>query len=312
MKHISIEIIQKCPNKCIYCSSLSCEDSKHIISINKLKEIVDSAKKLNAYMISLSGGEPFEHGGLLEIVEYIKSKSIKVYVYTSGIMTKQGKAGSLDKDLLRRLAEIKVDKLIFNLPAISEDTYNKIMNTNGYQKFVIESIKKSKELGIYTEIHFVTNKLNIHDIENVVQFINAEGIDKISFLRLVLHGRALENRDILYLDKDSIEMLKIKLNKIKGSNIRIGVPLQLRTNEGCYAVKDKLCIRYDGLVFGCETFKYIDIYDANGNLVLPDSIYDRKLDDIYLDSKHLKLEKEFIENKLRHSSRHENCPVQCM
>ena len=66
MKHISIEIIQKCPNKCIYCSSLSCEDSKHIISINKLKEIVDSAKKLNAYLISISGGEPFEHGGLLD------------------------------------------------------------------------------------------------------------------------------------------------------------------------------------------------------------------------------------------------------
>lgn len=310
MRQISIEIIQKCPNNCLYCSSFSNKDSKYKICTEKVKEVINSAKCLDTQVISISGGEPFKHEGLLEIVKYAKEKGIEVYIYTSGIIDNKGQISSLDEGLLRNLHEVKVDKLIFNLPAIDEKIYNKIMNTKGHQKFVLESIKKSKETEIFTELHFVPNRLNICDIEGVLKFASATRIDKVSFIRLVLHGRALENKDKLMLSDEQEEALKDKLHDLVSDKVRVGIPLQLDKEEGCYAVRDKLCIRYDGRVFGCETFKYINLCNDKRDIVLPDSIYDRRLDEIYFDSKHLKLEKEFIRKQLEICNCNEKCPVQ--
>ena len=85
MKQISIEIIHKCPNKCLHCSSYSDITRTMKLSTDKILSIIDSAKKLNTEIISISGGEPFLHEGLVEIVQYAKMQGLKVYIYTSGI-----------------------------------------------------------------------------------------------------------------------------------------------------------------------------------------------------------------------------------
>ena len=106
---------------------------------------------------------------------------------------------------------------------------------------------------------------------------------------LVPHGRAANNTGELVLDADENEKLKLKLEAINNNKIRIGIPLQREGSDCCcYAGKNKLCIRYDGKVFGCETFKYIQLSDENNRIVKPDSIYNKSLEDIYYHSEYLK------------------------
>ena len=38
LKEISIEVIRKCPNRCLHCSSCSNENCSEIISFDKFKE----------------------------------------------------------------------------------------------------------------------------------------------------------------------------------------------------------------------------------------------------------------------------------
>ncbi len=57
-------------------------------------------------------------------------------------------ACAIESDKLEQLKKLGVDKLIFDLPAIDEVIYNEFMGTEGYQKFVLESISKSKKVGI--------------------------------------------------------------------------------------------------------------------------------------------------------------------
>lgn len=54
MKQISIEIIHKCPNQCLHCSS--CSDINCILQIDtkKVKSIIDSASNLNTEILSIS------------------------------------------------------------------------------------------------------------------------------------------------------------------------------------------------------------------------------------------------------------------
>ena len=171
MKQISIEIIHKCPNRCFHCSSNSDINCTLKIETAEVKKIINSASKLNTEVLSISGGEPFLHDGLLEIVHYAKSKGIKVYIYTSGIILNiAGRVDSIQQELLQQLYSVAVDKIIFDLPAINEAIYNKFMGTSGYQKFVFESINKAQNIGICTEIHFVPTKINLDEIDNIVKF----------------------------------------------------------------------------------------------------------------------------------------------
>ena len=171
MKQISVEIIHKCPNRCLHCSSYSDINCTLKIETEEVKKIIDSASKLNTEVLSISGGEPFLHEGLLEIVRYAKEKGIMVYVYTSGIMLNNaGGVESIRQELLQKLHSLAVDKIIFDLPAMNEIIYNKFMGTVGYQKFVFDSIYKTQNVGIYTEIHFVPTKINVGEIESILEF----------------------------------------------------------------------------------------------------------------------------------------------
>ena len=98
------------------------------------------------------------------------------------------------------------------------------MGTSGYQKFVFESINKAQNIGICTEIHFVPTKINLDEIDNIVKFAERAGVNKVSFLGLVPHGRAANNTEELVLDADENEKLKLKLEAINNNKIRIGIP----------------------------------------------------------------------------------------
>ena len=47
MKQISIEIIHKCPNRCLHCSSYSDITRTMKLNTDKILNIIDSAKELN-------------------------------------------------------------------------------------------------------------------------------------------------------------------------------------------------------------------------------------------------------------------------
>lgn len=108
-------------------------------------------------------------------------------------------------------------------------------------------------------VKFVPNRLNWNQIEETLELCQNLGISRMSFLRLVLHGRALVNRKRLELTDHETEILIGDLQKIQAEGkypIRIGVPLQGNACEHrCEAAVEKVNIRYDGRVYPCEVFK---------------------------------------------------------
>ena len=86
LKDLCFEIIQTCPNKCKFCSSNSSQDKTKIISLEIFKKtIMHFINQGGIEEISLSGGEPFLHPDLYEMIKFCKSNGIRVVVFTSGI-----------------------------------------------------------------------------------------------------------------------------------------------------------------------------------------------------------------------------------
>lgn len=310
LKELSIEIIRKCPNCCIYCSSMSNEHCNESISFDKYKDVINSAIEIGASSVCLSGGEPFLHPDIVRMVDYSFRKGLIVYIYTSGIVfDSNGNRNPIADTVLQHMSG-KIAKLIFNIESANIDTYNKIMGTMNCFPHLISSVQQAHRHKIKIEAHFVPMKLNINDIDFTVKFCRNMGIEKISFLRLVLHGRAEQNNKNLSLNTEETEELKQRLKCIANNEsglIRIGVPLSGGGEKRrCEAANGKLNIRYDGLVFACEVFKNNKV-TLNKMEISPPSIYDKSIREIYENSEYMKSIRESLNKFKNEEFTCENC-----
>jgi MoaA/NifB/PqqE/SkfB family radical SAM enzyme len=295
LKELSIEIIRKCPSYCVHCSSLSDANCAEMLEYDKFVAVATDAAKLGANTICFSGGEPFLHPRIIDMIEFANMLGLKTYVYTSGIVfDAQNNYTSLSEEVLQTISGI-VTKLIFNIEAATSDTYDLIMGTKGCFDIMKQSIISANKFSIIIEAHFVPMKLNIAEIEPAIALCKELQVAKLSFLRLVLHGRALQNEQQIALSDGEFKTAKALLEKIQTSadiSIRLGVPLSTDVScHKCEAANGKLNIKYDGKVFPCEVFK-------NGSIAVylrglqPESIYSCSLKDIYSKSQYLQLVRE--------------------
>ncbi len=300
LKEISIEIIRKCPNNCIHCSSLSDESCSEILDYELFASVVRDAAELGATTICLSGGEPFLHSRITDMVRFVASLGLQTYIYTSGIvLDAQNQRTFIARDVLAAISK-DVTKLIFNVEAANSQTYDAIMGTAGCFETLKQSIRNAHEMSIMIEAHFVPMKLNIGEVKDVVALCEALNVSKLSFLRLVSHGRAQWHQAEIALSNEELEQLKMFLEELRGQSevdIRIGVPLSIDAGcHKCEAAKGKLNIKYDGKVFPCEVFKNERMSHCLKGMQ-PENIYDSSLLHIYHHSPYLqlvrKLEQEF-------------------
>jgi MoaA/NifB/PqqE/SkfB family radical SAM enzyme len=213
LKEVSIEIIRRCANNCVHCSSLSGEKCSEILEYELFVSVVTDAARLGAKTICISGGEPFLHHRIVDMIAFVRSIGLQSYVYTSGIiLDTQNNKVSLNRDILRAISD-KVTKLIFNVEAANPETYNSIMGTEGCFEKMKQSILDASSFSIVTEAHFVPMRLNINEMKETVALCKKLGVPKISFLRLVLHGRAQFNESKIALSAD--EFLRFTAVRLK-------------------------------------------------------------------------------------------------
>lgn len=312
LKDVSLEIIQKCLNQCLHCSSNSTYESHMMLNYQTIVDVIDDITMLNASRLCLSGGEPFLHPDIIDIIAYAASKGLVVDVYSCGVVGEYNNETSISVDYFMKCKSIGLHRVMFNLQAPNSDLYFKIMGRNNFD-IVIQSIKNANIAGIETEIHFVPMKLNINEVNQLLDLVEKIGVKNTSFLKLVPHGRAKVNKDKIMLSDLETETLQRELLELKaqGKNIRIGLPLTKSLEENsCHAVKEKLYIKYDGSVYGCEAFKYISFKDKNGKKIDPDNILNQKVLEINKSSEFLNSSIKLVEEFACKNGGCDNCPVQ--
>jgi len=297
LSEISIEILQRCPNRCIYCSSHSNPQATHIISFEIIKNIIDDAKSLGCKTVCLSGGEPFLHPQILDIISYIAKQQLICYVYTSGIYMKDEVYSSLPNEYIEAIRGM-VDKLIFNVEADSSALYDQIMGTDvGGFDMMKKSINDCVSSGLVVETHVVPMQVNFKHLKSIFEMCYQLGVSKVSILRLVLQGRALVNLSLVKLTgEDSREVTKLikALKEAYKGKVRIGLPYSdSNCRIYCKAASDKINVRYDGNVYPCEVFKD-DLLNAKLGCE-PDNVWKDSFYDLYQNSPYLNVVRKSIE-----------------
>lgn len=297
LNEISIEILQRCPNRCIYCSSHSNPQATHIIPLEIIKRVIDDAKSLGCNTVCLSGGEPFLHPQILDIISYIAKQQLTCYVYTSGIYMKDEVYSSLPNEYIEAIRGM-VAKVIFNVEADTSALYDQIMGTDvGGFDMMKKSINDCVSSGLVVEAHVVPMQVNFKHLKSIFEMCYQLGVSKVSILRLVLQGRALENLSLVKLsgeDRREVTKLIKALNEAYKGKVRIGLPYSdSNCRIYCKAASDKINVRYDGNVYPCEVFKD-DLLNAKLGYE-PDNVWKDSFYDIYQNSPYLSVVRRSIE-----------------
>lgn len=297
LSEISIEILQRCPNRCIYCSSHSNPQATHLIPFEIIKNVIDEAKSLGCKTVCLSGGEPFLHPQILDIISYIAKQQLTCYVYTSGIYKKDEVYSSLPNEYIEAIRGM-ADKVIFNVEADSSTLYDQIMGTDvGGFDMMKKSISDCVSSGLVVETHVVPMQVNFKHLKSIFEMCYQLGVSKVSILRLVLQGRALENLSLVKLSgEDNREVTKLikVLNEAYKGKVRIGLPhSDSNCRIYCKAASDKINVRYDGNVYPCEVFKD-DLLNAKFGCE-PDNVWKDSFYNIYQNSPYLNVVRKSID-----------------
>ena len=92
---IAIEITSRCSLNCIFCER---KKSTENIPLESVKNLLDQIKELNIRKARFTGGEPFLHPQLAEIIRYAKDKGFSVGLNTNATV-------SFNDNMLKRLED---------------------------------------------------------------------------------------------------------------------------------------------------------------------------------------------------------------
>ena len=307
LREIAFEITQRCPHKCVFCSSSSQADSYWQMPETALFGVLESARKLGTDVLSISGGEPTLHPALPSFLNKASAQGIACRLYSCGSTNSEdGHRVSLTDEQLRVVRDTGT-KLILNVPTSDGLLYNKL--TNGELSLLENTIEKAVEHGVDVEAHCVPMKVNAGSLKNTLSWLVQRGVLKVSFLRFVPQGRAADIQSSLLLPHPELislcEELKSLAQKLPELSLRFGLPLKFQEHPTpCHGGHTKVLIRYDGTVFGCEAYKGLG--DSKYSL---GCILDTDLHNIWGSSQHQKVNERVAECHLLPG---ETCPAQAL
>lgn len=276
---LCFEIIEKCPNNCLFCSSESTISKCRKVDFDTFKKTINHFMKLGGVdEISFSGGEPMLHPNIYEMVKYCSDLGIKTTLYTSGITRREPLTASFDphiqkilcqlgdfrgitKEEFKKLEECGLDKVVFDLQASEEDEYNKLMGTKNNLPLLLQSMVRASFCDFDKSVHFIPNKINVTQLKDVLELTELAEIKELRVLKFVPQGRGRKNKKELQLTNQELAEFVKSAEKLKSNvtKIKIGIPLLSENQHICTAGYDKVVIRYDGQILPCPAFKDIDL-----------------------------------------------------
>ena len=154
LKDLCFEIIQTCPNKCKFCSSNSSQDKQTIITFEQFKKtVMHFIKQGGIEELSISGGEPFWHPDLFEMVKFCKDNGIKTVIFTSGIKRASAMTVEMIEYIKNKckqdLQEIEKhepwnERLKINVKAY----YDRCLTPKSFEGITRQEFEKLKQLGL--------------------------------------------------------------------------------------------------------------------------------------------------------------------
>lgn len=173
---ISLDITDACNFQCPTCDKWKTPLSSHDLSLAEWETVFSKIKNLSLFKeIAISGGEPFVHPHILDLLKIAKESDLKIVVVSNG--------GVLTEEILTTLNVIGVDQLMLSLNSLVPAIHDKSRGKPGNHKHIlnlIESWKKSDKT-MQMSLSTMIMEPNVHELSSMALFVKQNQLSGIMF-----------------------------------------------------------------------------------------------------------------------------------
>jgi len=178
---VSIEITEICNLDCEHCY-LDKQKTKYM-GKEQLKRLLNVLKSMGVLSVQFTGGEPFLHPHIVEILNYAVDLGLLVIVQTNGTM--------LTPDLLACLSR-GFSMLKISLYSLDDEVHDKITRKKSLSR-ILKNIELLKSKDIPITIATSVMKRNFVDVEKIYKWSEQEGF---TFTSTSLIAPSLDQKNI--------------------------------------------------------------------------------------------------------------------
>jgi radical SAM protein with 4Fe4S-binding SPASM domain len=227
--------------------------------------------------VAFTGGEPLVVPYLPNVIAESSALSIHSSLYTCGAMDSE--LTPLSPEGATELAQAGLGRFIFSLYSHRADLHNSVTR---YQSFsvTITALQTALTTGVPVEIHFVAMRRNFRDLPHLVEAAAHWGVQRLSVLRFVAHGRGSNIADSEDLTPEEMVELRDSITAARSAfprvTVRAGSPYNILGigHTPCDAATEVLVVNHRGDIFPCDAFKNLEYYDPQFGSVLNRSLSD--------------------------------------
>jgi len=216
----TLVINTKCYTNCIYCyADLKYDYLEKQLSTNRIIEIIQEAKRLNMRSVEITGGEFFlDKDWDIILAEFLKN----------GFDPKPSTKVPLNEKVIKKIAEIGLERVQLSLDCLDEKVLIKTLNVNeGYVDKIKSSISLYDKYNILLKINTIITKYNCNYnlIDELLTFLL--GCNNIKEITIGVAGYSINNCNN-YLGEIApplneinklLEKIKLKYSSIEKINI---------------------------------------------------------------------------------------------
>lgn len=194
---LSFPITKQCNFRCQYCGlgGEATASNQRLISVDEVSRIVDIALKKNIKKFRITGGEPFTHPHIREILNIFNEKGVFTLINTNGSLIKK------HKELINNLNSNF--RFAVSLDSLKPERLSAISRYHNH-KDVIDGINILKSKGLLMRINMVVSSINYDEVYDIISFCQELGCD-LKLLDIVSVPVPFGERDSIYQEISSLE-----------------------------------------------------------------------------------------------------------
>jgi Fe-coproporphyrin III synthase len=172
---------RRCNLHCVHCYS----DSSNRAFAGELttaegRELLDDLADFGVPALLLSGGEPLLRPDIFELIEHARSRGLRVTLSTNGTL--------ITPAVAERLHALGVSYVGISLDGIGK-TNDMFRGHKGAFEKAMAGFRSCRAVGQRVGLRMTLTRRNCQDLEQIFDFIEAEGIERACFYHLVYSGR---------------------------------------------------------------------------------------------------------------------------
>lgn len=181
-------ITRQCNLRCLHCYSDS--DSKTYpgeLSFQQCQGVLDDLAGFGVPGVLLSGGEPLIHPRFFDIAGYARQKGLRVTLSTNGTL--------ITREIAQKLKDLQLAYVGISLDGIGK-THDHFRGREGAFDRTVAAFRNCKAVGQKVGLRLTLSRNTMDDLDGILDFIEAEEIDRVCFYHLVYSGRGSQLTEV--------------------------------------------------------------------------------------------------------------------